>query len=44
MPTEKWEQVLEKDGKISIKFVELLVGRGTKKSDLDNKENILGSS
>jgi hypothetical protein len=41
---EKWEQVLEKGGKISKKFVEPLDGRGTKRSDLDNKENILGSS
>ena len=44
MLTEKWEQVLEKDGKISMKFVELLVGWETKTSDLYNKEDILGSS
>jgi hypothetical protein len=44
MLTEKWEQVLEKGGKFSKKLVELLDGRGTKRSDLDNKENILESS
>jgi hypothetical protein len=44
MLTEKWEQVWEKGGKFSKKFVELLDGRENQTSDLGLKEKILRDS